>query len=522
MKQLGLQTNFVYRAGRAPPRANHWIKGLATIPIGDGLWRPLARQPVAATTPSMGDIGQRCVRRCDQTGCTTYGTDDKIRVWLNGIEVYSSTQSRGAWLDQTAIPVYLRAGVNRLMVEVYQKSNAWRFCLRVTDGEGHALNVQSRAQPWGPVPDPATGPLQAPPTYLWTILNDRAIAELSPDQSVRDLADYARVTRLPIGLRRNIQNMLEARWRQSASPKTLRAWLRLADGKSRRRILDAWTARAPGETPNKVAGDDFASLMLTVDEAWDHFFGGRHALAWSIIEPILKKQPTLRLANQLLSALYVDAGLVQSAAQIVTAPSRKYAGTAWYRNQTSTLQQAGRYTEERAVLQQMKDEGVITLDGLSRLGAIAIAAGHLDEARHIFDHIVKTRPSLWRYALEFIDALIDHGLENEARTRLQKQWALTPGDSGVGRRLIHLDIKVVASNQQDGTSWHLKMPKRMPSNWSILKTTALETETPDLGPAIDQLVHVPCPPDVLAVYCTSMPPSMSTILVEAIAGFGEW
>lgn len=60
-----------------------------------------------------------------------YGSDDGIRIWLNGQLIQSLRVRRAADPNQNTTPVTLKAGWNRLLVKVDQGSGGWGFYMRV-------------------------------------------------------------------------------------------------------------------------------------------------------------------------------------------------------------------------------------------------------------------------------------------------------------------------------------------------------------------------------------------------------
>ena len=73
-----------------------------------------------------------------------------------GFVAIQGNATNSAVLDQAAVRVHLRPGKNRLVVEVTQKNNAWRFMLRVTDPRGNLVPARTVPAPWGGPPEPAT------------------------------------------------------------------------------------------------------------------------------------------------------------------------------------------------------------------------------------------------------------------------------------------------------------------------------------------------------------------------------
>ncbi len=61
------------------------------------------------------------------------GSDDGVRIWINGEIVHSNPVFRGAAPDQDDVTVSLRKGWNRILVKVLQGGGGWGFFLRFAD-----------------------------------------------------------------------------------------------------------------------------------------------------------------------------------------------------------------------------------------------------------------------------------------------------------------------------------------------------------------------------------------------------
>ena len=64
------------------------------------------------------------------------GSDDAIRLWVNGKPVHTSTRARLAAPDQDEVELALQAGWNTVLVEVVHAGNIHAFYLRFAQGEG--------------------------------------------------------------------------------------------------------------------------------------------------------------------------------------------------------------------------------------------------------------------------------------------------------------------------------------------------------------------------------------------------
>lgn len=64
------------------------------------------------------------------------GSDDGIKVWLNGELVHSNFIARGAAFDQDKCDVLLQKGANHLLIKLEQRVGGWKFFFRIADRRG--------------------------------------------------------------------------------------------------------------------------------------------------------------------------------------------------------------------------------------------------------------------------------------------------------------------------------------------------------------------------------------------------
>jgi hypothetical protein len=62
-----------------------------------------------------------------------FGSDDGLRIWLNGARVYEVLEIRPAVPDQSSVILDLAEGANRLFIELYQAWSFWGLYLRLED-----------------------------------------------------------------------------------------------------------------------------------------------------------------------------------------------------------------------------------------------------------------------------------------------------------------------------------------------------------------------------------------------------
>jgi len=76
------------------------------------------------------------------------GSDDGVKVWLNGDLVHSVNTERGVTPDEDDVVVRLREGANTLLLKVVQGGGGWGFCARFTDEGGKPLgDLRYSAEP---------------------------------------------------------------------------------------------------------------------------------------------------------------------------------------------------------------------------------------------------------------------------------------------------------------------------------------------------------------------------------------
>jgi len=80
------------------------------------------------------------------------GTDDGVKVWVNGTQVHAVNGPRGCKMGEDQIPIKLGPDWIDLMLKVIQCDGSWRACAEiVAPGEGVVKGLEIH-----PVPSPAT------------------------------------------------------------------------------------------------------------------------------------------------------------------------------------------------------------------------------------------------------------------------------------------------------------------------------------------------------------------------------
>jgi hypothetical protein len=72
----------------------------------------------------------------DREAALLLGSDDGVRVWVNGGIVHTNPTYRAAEPDLDRVAVRLKKGWNKVLVKVLQGAGGWGFYLRIADPEG--------------------------------------------------------------------------------------------------------------------------------------------------------------------------------------------------------------------------------------------------------------------------------------------------------------------------------------------------------------------------------------------------
>lgn len=79
------------------------------------------------------------------------GSDDGVRVWLNGQEAFANNAARDCKPDDDKAKIQLQAGWNAMLVKITQAGGEWIFCGRICKPDGSPLDAPLRVEP-GAVP----------------------------------------------------------------------------------------------------------------------------------------------------------------------------------------------------------------------------------------------------------------------------------------------------------------------------------------------------------------------------------
>jgi hypothetical protein len=75
----------------------------------------------------------------DQDALLEMGSDDGLKVWLNGSVVHANNVMRGLSVGSDKATVTLKPGVNTLLLKITQGGGDWKVCCRIRSADGFAL-----------------------------------------------------------------------------------------------------------------------------------------------------------------------------------------------------------------------------------------------------------------------------------------------------------------------------------------------------------------------------------------------
>lgn len=68
------------------------------------------------------------------------GSNDSVKMWLNGKEVWNHKTGRWVALDDDVFPVTLPAGKSQILLKISNVGANWGFCFRITDEKGNPIS----------------------------------------------------------------------------------------------------------------------------------------------------------------------------------------------------------------------------------------------------------------------------------------------------------------------------------------------------------------------------------------------
>ncbi|MBN1348020.1 DUF4838 domain-containing protein [candidate division KSB1 bacterium] len=112
-----------WRHHQNPP----WIGMIDFLPLFDEVGWVSAYATAVVESPEKQDVQIRL------------GSNDSVKMWLNGKEVWNNHLGRVVVMDDDTIPVTLPAGKSRILLKISNQGANWGFCFRITDEEGNKI-----------------------------------------------------------------------------------------------------------------------------------------------------------------------------------------------------------------------------------------------------------------------------------------------------------------------------------------------------------------------------------------------
>lgn len=131
-----------------PPEQEQAAKPGDALPKAEIIWKktdPKRELGVIRLAPILGLKVSESAGKCayarttidspeDRRATFLIGSDDWLRVWVNGELVHTSSEPRSCYLDQDRVTVNLKKGANRILLKVGNLGDAWNFCFRIAEG----------------------------------------------------------------------------------------------------------------------------------------------------------------------------------------------------------------------------------------------------------------------------------------------------------------------------------------------------------------------------------------------------
>jgi HEAT repeat protein len=119
-----------------PAAAVNWTK----FAKGMGPWNVDLGEALGGGDNVVGYARTRVWSPAAQPGQLELGSDDGVKVWLNGSVVHANNTERGLGPRQDLVKVDLKEGWNELLLKITNQGGGWAFCCRVRHPDGNAID----------------------------------------------------------------------------------------------------------------------------------------------------------------------------------------------------------------------------------------------------------------------------------------------------------------------------------------------------------------------------------------------
>ena len=140
----GFDTDYLHtEAGATPVEGSKWRLAVADIEKG------LNFLPIFKTNKPAVAYAYAAIQSASNRDVQLLlGSDDGVKVWLNGKLVHQSHETRGVKRDETQVDIRLNKGVNRLLFKVDQHFGGWGLIARISpsDDLAEVLDILPKAE----------------------------------------------------------------------------------------------------------------------------------------------------------------------------------------------------------------------------------------------------------------------------------------------------------------------------------------------------------------------------------------
>ncbi len=107
-------------------------------------------EAIGSTQNAVAYLQTRIWSPKEQKAILQLGSDDGVKVWLNGQVVHAKNAARGVSADEDKVPVTLRQGVNELLLKVTNGAGDWGAIVRFAGEDGKPLQSINEIAPQFP------------------------------------------------------------------------------------------------------------------------------------------------------------------------------------------------------------------------------------------------------------------------------------------------------------------------------------------------------------------------------------
>lgn len=136
--EKGKQGSDIFKTAFGPEKSGTDVKW-KRLTRGVGSWDINLESTFGSKDHCAAYMRTRIFSPVEQDARLELGSDDSIKVWLNGKLIHANNTNRGMSPRQDLVKAKLREGFNELLLKVVDNSGGWSFCCRVRKPDGSAL-----------------------------------------------------------------------------------------------------------------------------------------------------------------------------------------------------------------------------------------------------------------------------------------------------------------------------------------------------------------------------------------------